>query len=169
MKKNLILFIFLIVGLYSCSELQDYERRFFWFNAITSDISYDTLVVSVQLRDRGDRTIEQHGFVYSLTNTNPTVANEIFNLGGLGGTRNFSTTFKDLIPNTTYYIRPYIISDGEISYGSTLQTTTQSVVAITGISAKGISNLSIISQVDSRYNLSIFKYYCPWTLLEFNR
>ena len=69
----------------------------------------------------GGCAILERGFCWS-KNTNPTTAN--FKSASGSGTGNFSTTLTNLIPNTTYYIRSYIINAVGTIYGEQQTFTT---------------------------------------------
>ena len=86
-------------------------------------ITGNTAVSGGFITQDGGCAILERGVCWS-KNTNPTTAN--FKSVSGSGTGNFSTTLTSLFPNTTYYIKSYIINaDGETFYGDqqTFSTT----------------------------------------------
>jgi len=69
----------------------------------------------------GGCAILERGFCWS-KNTNPTTAN--YKLASGSGTGNYTANLTNLIPNTTYYIRSYIINAVSTIYGEQQTFTT---------------------------------------------
>lgn len=86
-----------------------------------SDILYTTATSTSQVRSDGGTTVTQRGFCWS-TKTNPTTDN--FKAAIESGTGSYSTTLTGLVPNTTYYIRSYIINANGTFYGEQQTFTT---------------------------------------------
>ena len=78
-------------------------------------------------------SVIDYGFVFSQSNTNPTIGAEgvtKYQIGTSYSTTNtpFYTTLSDLIPGTTYYVRPYVVTtqlnvDNDICTAYCEQTT----------------------------------------------
>lgn len=70
--------------------------------------------------------ITEHGFCWSTTNPNPTLADDSKNLGAPSSAGRFTTTIDGLTPNTPYFIRAYVKNNrGDIGYSlSVLNFTT---------------------------------------------
>ena len=81
--------------------------------------------------------VESYGFCYSKTNNEP-VKNDLFTETS-GVEQTFSEYIINLEPDTKYYIRAYVIIDGTIFYGNTLETTTESFT--TSVSVKSATSV----------------------------
>jgi hypothetical protein len=57
-----------------------------------------------------DEEVIDYGLVYSRTNSMPTRQDEVVTVGRGGTTRNVLATLQGLEPNTTYYVRAYVLS-----------------------------------------------------------
>lgn len=76
----------------------------------TADVSG---LVSIHATD----PITQHGHCWSQTNTEPTIADSVTQLGPKTDTETFTSNIKNLTPVTTYYVRTYIITSKDTLYG----------------------------------------------------
>ncbi|MEE0997371.1 MAG: hypothetical protein U0L74_08395, partial [Paludibacteraceae bacterium] len=94
----------------------------------TGNDSYYNTITRIYARGYIDdayvSAVESYGFCYSKTNNEP-VKNDLFTETS-GIKQTFSENIKNLEPDTKYYIRAYVIIDGTIFYGNTLETTTES-------------------------------------------
>ena len=92
---------------------------------IVEDITYTSVKANGTVYSGGGATISQRGFVYN-TSPNPIITNSKYIVSGTIGT--FSASITNLTPNTTYYLRSYVIDEfGLISYGDQVTFSTLSV------------------------------------------
>ena len=100
-----------------------------------ADISYTSATASGEVVTDSGYEIIERGFVYSSTETTPTVENSIkVNSGGTVGT--FSVGLTGLTSHTTYHVRAVAISSQGVAYGDVVSfetlATTAPVVTTTG-------------------------------------
>ena len=69
-------------------------------------------------------SVIQHGHCWSLSHM-PTIENNKDELGSLADTCCFRSILKNLLPNSTYYVRPYAINSAGISYGEEIVLKTK--------------------------------------------
>ena len=81
------------------------------------------------------------------------------------GTGNFISVLTGLTPNTTYYVRAYIVSDNDTIYGNEVQFFIQGLPAITTTAASSITNNSAVSggNITSDGGASITKRGVCWS------
>ncbi len=96
------------------------------------NLSAEFARVSSTLMRAGTRSIIQHGHVWSSFQSSPGYNDspEQTVLGAVndnwGATYKFSSPMEGLQPNTTYTVRPYVMTkDGGVTYGPSSQFTTQ--------------------------------------------
>lgn len=79
------------------------------------NVGNGSAVFNGTLISKGDLTIKEKGFVYSLTR-NPTINDYKITVNGttLGA---YSVTAKNLSVGNTYYVRAYVLNDKEVVYG----------------------------------------------------
>lgn len=88
--------------------------------------------VSATLQGVNTACSDGRGFVYSATNSTPTVGGTgCTDLSVPNGTGNFSYALTGLTPNTTYHVRAYSHSAGGYVYGSTVRNFTTSPITLT--------------------------------------
>lgn len=85
-------------------------------------ISYKVAKVSCTIEKFTNKKIGQHGFCWN-NNGNPSLEDAKVELGNLDQT-SFQYTFRELIPGTVYYVKPYLISGVNIIYGPQITFTT---------------------------------------------
>ncbi len=83
-----------------------------------------TLYGSIQSLGISDPT--QHGFCWNTTG-NPTIADNIINLGSANSMGQFSALFENLDECTTYYVRAYAINNADTAYGNVISFTSPDV------------------------------------------
>ena len=106
-------------------------------------IAYYTANVSTIIIVTDGNEVTEHGHCWS-TNENPTIENEKTSLGKITQTTTVKSELTNLIANTQYYIRVYVIFNGNTVYlgENTIQTlTTRRPTVITNI----VSNITINS------------------------
>jgi hypothetical protein len=107
----------------------------------TVNDSYHNTITRIYARGYIDdayvSAVESYGFCYSKTNNEP-VKNDLFTETS-GVEQTFSEYIINLEPDTKYYIRAYVIINGTIFYGNTLETTTESFT--TSVSVKSSTSV----------------------------
>lgn len=89
-----------------------------------SNIGQTAATVSATVSNLGSSPVIQHGFCWSTTNANPTIADTKNQRGTLSATGAFTSTLS-LNKGTNYYLRPYLqTQDGKTYYGSSTDATT---------------------------------------------
>ena len=100
------------------------------------DIEETTATFKATVTNVGDPRISEKGFCWSSSSSNPTIEMERKIYSGT------STSYKLEISNlnkcTTYYVRAYVIQDGEVIYSNTMNFTTISKPIVT---TKAVTNL----------------------------
>ena len=108
----------------------------------TVNDSYHNTITRIYARGYIDdayvSAVESYGFCYSKTNNEP-VKNDLFTETS-GVEQTFSEYIINLEPDTKYYIRAYVIINGTVFYGNTLETTTESFT--TSVSVKSATSVS---------------------------
>lgn len=86
----------------------------------TSDVNgigYHTLTFNGQVTDIGEPKITERGFCYSGTYDYPSISHSKVKVAGTSsGT--FNVKIDDLEEDTKYYVRAYVIQDGNVLYGN---------------------------------------------------
>ncbi|MFK7948434.1 MAG: hypothetical protein AB8G11_12660 [Saprospiraceae bacterium] len=72
-------------------------------------------------------SLSQHGFCYSATNTTPTINNDFVNIGSFNGVDTFGIVLPNLIEDTDYYARAYVIQNGNVIYGNVISFQTRDI------------------------------------------
>ncbi|MDO7173571.1 T9SS type A sorting domain-containing protein [Mariniflexile sp. AS56] len=90
----------------------------------------DTIDLMGEIADTKDAVILESGFVFSTSETLPTVLDTKIITESIGGS--FTHKLVDLTANSMYYIRSFTITDGGVFYGnlSTIDTSTQSNIDV---------------------------------------
>lgn len=161
--SNLILILLISILMISCDNFEDFERRFFWFQNTTGFISEDSIFVQTQLRDTGSKSISQHGYCYSSTDSIPTLSNQVINLGDLGGSKNFEAYLTELVPNTIYYIRPFVIIDNQANYDNVFSNSTAPVIFLNSLSNTATDTYPFSLSISELYNSPIIEYGLVWS------
>jgi uncharacterized protein (TIGR02145 family) len=86
-------------------------------------ISYFFTGIQTEVISLGGNEIIQHGHCWN-TETNPTINENHTLLGKLNSKIDFLSTVDTLLPNTVYYIRPYIQTAYAVAYGEEEQIKT---------------------------------------------
>jgi len=117
--KNKIFIIILILLLFSCKKETDSpggSNKIDIGNTNIDSVSYFRARVSTALISTGGNDISQHGHCWSKTEQ-PTVGDAHSSLGSITNPKTFTSKLEDLEPNTTYFIRAYILTSGSTIYG----------------------------------------------------
>jgi len=86
----------------------------------TSAKFYCSVKENITKKDRG---VKDKGICYSSQNSNPTI--KYFKISKGRGVGNYKVVLTDLNENTTYYVRPYATTKGEVIYGNMKSFTTK--------------------------------------------
>lgn len=97
-----------------------------------TNISVTSATVNASVTSPGSFGLTEIGIVWGNTNT-PTTANnkQTKSPAGIGFPHAYSFDLSGLTQNTLYYYRPYVISNGQVYYGTTFSFRTASFRAIT--------------------------------------
>ena len=110
-------------------------------SAVT-EISATSAVFNANVINEGVPAYSERGFCYSLGRTNPTVADNRLTVSG-SGKGNYSLVVDGLSYPSQYYVRAFVVQDGEIIYGNTVNFVTQSeLVVVTTSSVTQIEGTS---------------------------
>ena len=93
-----------------------------------SNITSTTADISGKVDNDNGNAVTERGFVYSTSNTNPTLDDvddvNVFRRSSGSGTGSFSAALTGLQPATKYYFNTYAISEAGTSYGNIVNFTT---------------------------------------------
>ena len=89
----------------------------------SSNISYNSAIVSGEVTSDGGASVTQRGICYS-TNPNPTISNS--NVDSGSGVGSFSSSLTGLTSNTIYYARAFATNSSGTSYGNEISISTLS-------------------------------------------
>ena len=82
------------------------------------DIQIDKATLNGEVVNEGSSAVKERGFVFSNSNSLPTI-NDSKVTSGMGKGI-FNASISNLLVNTKYYFRSYSINDQGIAYGNTL-------------------------------------------------
>ena len=83
----------------------------------------DRAVVNANVRSTQAAYITERGFVFSIDNSDPNLDNSTKVEAG-SGEGNYTATLTDLKPNTTYWVRAYVVVEGTVKYGPVIEFMT---------------------------------------------
>lgn len=104
------------------------------------DLNGHTAVAHGEVLELGDPAYTERGFVYSHTNSSPTIYNSIVTVEGSGkGT--FDAKLTDLQRETTYYVRAYVKNEAGVVYSDNTVTfsTEESLATVETLEATDIN------------------------------
>ncbi len=90
---------------------------------VTTEIATTTATLNGNLTNLGAPNPTQHGFCWS-TSPNPTISDNMNELGAASETGDFSSPITDLSVYETYYVRAYATNLAGTSYGNEIEFTT---------------------------------------------
>lgn len=110
-------------------------------NVVVGTVTANSISLSAFVTDKGSAgaALCEIGFVYSTTNTQPTVQDQKVVMDNV--TENFSTVLNNLLAGTTYYIRAYAKNDTQLGYSDVKKVTTTRSAAPT-VDKVTISNIA---------------------------
>ena len=76
-----------------------------------------------------DLSVTRRGICYSSTEKNPTTSNQTIYSSGSSYSGTTSFDFTGLTHNTTYYVRPYVMTSVGTTYGNTTSFTTLKIIS----------------------------------------
>jgi len=89
-----------------------------------STVDTNTIAVNGEVSDNGGADLNSYGFVYSNTDSTPTISNSVIEVGdNIQG--QFNTEIDGLQPSTSYYVRAYATNEVGTSYGNTISVETE--------------------------------------------
>lgn len=105
----------------------------------TTDITSTSATLNGKVINIGEPKYTERGFVYS-TNSTPTVSDNIQKLSSpVNENPEFSCRIENLATMKVYYVRSYIVQNGEVLYGNILSfTTSQQKTVVTTSAATNI-------------------------------
>jgi len=147
LKKNIVIFIFLLVVSNSACKKLDFERV---MDATTDTVYINGTSVTVQgtIIDIGEAEIITHGHCWS-TNPNPSIKDFSTNLGSRLIPGTFSSKLNNLIPGVKHYVRSYLFDGEEYTYGEveSFEITDEDIQFVT-------SNLQKLSETSVKVSSS---------------
>jgi uncharacterized protein (TIGR02145 family) len=106
-------------------------------------VSYFFTGIQTEVISLGGNEIIQHGHCWN-TETNPTINENHTLLGKLNSKIDFLSTIDTLLPNTVYFIRPYIQTSYAVAYGEEEQIKTLKA-GKPGVSTNQVSEITLTS------------------------
>ncbi len=86
----------------------------------------------------------ERGFCYSSTNRNPTISDsKVVKYYAPYGS--YYEDIKNLTPATTYYVRAFVVQDGEEIYGNVVSFTTSSLPVVMTLNVSNLRQVEVIS------------------------
>ena len=110
-------------------------------DVVVGDVTANTIQLTASVTDKGSAgaTLAETGFVYSTTNSLPTLLDQKVVVDHVD--ENFSAVLNNLQSSTTYYIRAYAKNDTKLGY-SDVKTVTTTRSAIPTVDKVTISNIA---------------------------
>jgi len=103
-------------------------------------VGVDTARIGYNLLNSGGGTLTALGVCYS-TNTNPDLSNDkVFAFGNINNVQGFSSTIKNLLPGTMYFVKAFGTNEIGTSYGAERSFTTK--VTLPGLTTNDITEIA---------------------------
>lgn len=141
--------------------------------SITTDASSNISINSAKLQGtvsaKGTFDISEYGIVWSASNTNPTTADAKSSKTGNITTfpSSFTVDATNLVVNTTYNYRAYVISNGVTTYGNSLTFKTLAItlpsVKTDAILTIGVNSAMMRGIVESKGSYDVSEYGICWS------
>ncbi len=106
------------------------------------DITYNSAFVNGTIVDIGSSKITRHGFCYSSSNKQPSVDDNVANLGDCSAPKAFKGVITNLGNMTTYYVRAFAENQEGISYSSTLSFTTSDLPKLAEVETGEVTEIT---------------------------
>jgi hypothetical protein len=139
-----LLFSLLVItfSISSCAKQEAPESSPTVITLEPSDVKLNAFTMSGEVTNEGFNATKERGFVWSQTNTNPSVSDNKISVGY--GKGQYSFTLEKLSPNTTYYYKSFATNDKGTSYGELkiIKTADYSLATLTTDLPKNITYTS---------------------------
>lgn len=106
------------------------------------DITYNSAFVNGTIVDIGSSKITRHGFCYSSSNKQPSVDDNVANLGDCSAPKAFKGVITNLDNMTTYYVRAFAENQEGISYSSSLSFTTSDLPKLAEVETEEVTEIT---------------------------
>ena len=107
-----------------------------------TDISYSSATGNGTIVSVGSSKVFRYGFCVSEENKQPTVDDEVYNLGDSAEPKSFSGAVNNLESMTTYYIRAFAENQEGIAYSSAKQFTTSDLPKMPEVATGEVSGVT---------------------------
>jgi uncharacterized protein (TIGR02145 family) len=138
MKNNLYYFILFSIVFVGCKTEEKtpaiVEKTPTVLAKDVSDVTYRTITLNGEVTDEGFSAATDRGFVYSLSNANPSVSDSKASSGYGKGT--YSIILDKLPVNTKYYYRAFSTNSKGTSYSDAKTFNTASITTVTSKTGK---------------------------------
>ncbi len=115
--RLILLNILLVLSLISCVKQEAPESAPTVISLEASEVKLNSFIMSGDVTNEGFNATKERGFVWSSTNTNPSVSDAKLTVGY--GKGKYSLLLNNLNPNSTYYYKAYATNNKGTSYGET--------------------------------------------------
>lgn len=162
--RHVLIGIILIFTLSGCSKEVDYSPIVSTDLSVTN-ISAISATVSGEVTSDNGYTVTQRGVCWS-TNIDPTINDSVSKEGS--GAGSFTCELRNLIPETSYYVRVYATNKMGTSYGSSFNFTTKKGIPPIVTTRSSIFDItknsaSLISEVTSDNGCTVIQRGVCWS------
>lgn len=127
MNRYIVMMSVMLIGVtfISCEQILNVDRESLFETGFIKDLNdrsatIEGLIISIE----NDVEVTQHGHCWA-QHENPTIEDDSSStLGPVTGTGNFTSTIEELDPNSQYFVRAYIVTNGNVRYDRTLNFAT---------------------------------------------
>ncbi|WP_020527422.1 Kelch repeat-containing protein [Flexithrix dorotheae] len=150
--KNPVISFVLLILLFSCRENIFDLTAPTLLEAKLETISSNSARISGKISNLGPNPILQHGHCWS-TNQAPTVSDSVFAIGEKNDIETYYSDLENLLPNTTYFVRPFAATAFQVHYGDAIQFETSpdltpAKIAKTEILSVSEDNATLITKIE---------------------
>jgi hypothetical protein len=154
--RTIISILFILTLSISCSKQDAPESSPTVITLDASEIKTNSFIMNGEVSNEGFNAAKERGFVWSSTNSSPSVSDSKINVGY--GKGKYSIILEKLIANTTYYVKAFATNDKGTSYGETKTIkTTDYATPITqrSIPSVGTTDFQEITQTSVKAGVEI--------------
>lgn len=130
--KKIVSFVFVLLAINSCKTKDVVPILPTLATIIISETTISSAQFSSAITDVGNQSITDYGFVYSETNTMPTLTDSKISYGAISANNfapfNFSEAIQGLKASTNYYARCYATTKSETIFGPTISFKTADII-----------------------------------------